>query len=165
MLKWVESADEYIQTSPISTPGRPPDIISYTVWFYFRFNLSHRDIDEVLVKINGKQRYLWRAVDQDGEVVDVYLQAKRDAATAKRFFKRLLHSFFGARGIPGWVKSLCDLPYSYFACQFKGPGFKLIKHEYSCAEGKRNVTHRHSSVGSGACIANKDFDTASRYRD
>ncbi|MFT6750584.1 MAG: transposase-like protein, partial [Candidatus Azotimanducaceae bacterium] len=27
---------------------------------------------------NGKQHYLWRAVDQDGEVVDVYLQAKRD---------------------------------------------------------------------------------------
>jgi putative transposase len=28
------------------------------------------------VKINGKQQYLWRAVDQDGEVVDVYLQAR-----------------------------------------------------------------------------------------
>jgi putative transposase len=43
-------------------------------------------------KINGKQYYLWRAVDQDGEVVDVYLQAKRDGAAAKRFFKRLLRS-------------------------------------------------------------------------
>jgi putative transposase len=31
-------------------------------------------IDEVFVKINGKQHYLWRAVDQDGEVVDVYAQ-------------------------------------------------------------------------------------------
>jgi putative transposase len=40
----------------------------------------------------GKQHYLWRAVDQDGEVVDVYLQAKRDGAAAKRFFKRLLRS-------------------------------------------------------------------------
>ena len=49
-------------------------------------------IDEVFVKINGKQHYLWRAVDQDGEVVDVYLQAKRDGAAAKRFFKRLLRS-------------------------------------------------------------------------
>ena len=38
------------------------------------------------IQINGKQHYLWRAVDQDGEVVDVYLQAKRDGATAKRFF-------------------------------------------------------------------------------
>ena len=52
-------------------------------------------IDEVFAgvpdhKINGKQHYLWRAVDQNGEVVDVYLQAKRDGASAKRFFRRLL---------------------------------------------------------------------------
>ena len=52
-------------------------------------------IDEVFVKINGKQHYLWRAVDQDGEVVDVFLQAKRDGATAKRFFRRLLRSHGG----------------------------------------------------------------------
>jgi putative transposase len=114
----------------------PPDIISYGVWLYYRFNLSHRDIedllaergiivtresirlwcikfgalyarrlkrkhrgygdtfyiDEVFIKINGKQHYLWRAVDQDGEVVDVYLQARRDGAAAKRFFKRLLRN-------------------------------------------------------------------------
>ena len=49
----------------------------------------------MFVKINGKQDYLWRAVDQDGEVVDVYLQAKRDGAAAKRFFKRLLRSHGG----------------------------------------------------------------------
>jgi putative transposase len=117
----------------------PPEIISYAVWLYYRFNLSHRDIedllaergitvshesirlwcikfgaiytrrlkrkhrgygdtfyiDEVSIKINGKQHYLWRAVDQDGEVVDVYLQAKRDGAAAKRFFKRLLRSHGG----------------------------------------------------------------------
>jgi putative transposase len=114
----------------------PPDIISYAVWLYYRFNLSHRDIedllaergiivtresirlwcikfgakyarrlkqrhrgfgdtfyaDEIFVKINGKQHYLWRAVDQDGEVVDVFLQARRDGSAAKRFFKRLLRS-------------------------------------------------------------------------
>jgi putative transposase len=51
--------------------------------------------DEVFVKINGKQRYLWRAVDQHGEVVDIFLQAKRDGAAAKRFFKRLLRSHGG----------------------------------------------------------------------
>lgn len=44
------------------------------------------------IQINGKQHYLWRAVDQDGEVVDVYLQAKRDGAAAKRFFRRVLRS-------------------------------------------------------------------------
>ena len=47
-------------------------------------------IDEVFVKIDGKQYYLWRAVDQDGEVVDVFLQRRRDGNAAKRFFKRLL---------------------------------------------------------------------------
>ena len=52
-------------------------------------------IDEVFVKIGGKQQYLWRAVDQDGEVVDVFLQARRDGAAAKRFFKRLLKNHQG----------------------------------------------------------------------
>ena len=42
------------------------------------------------MKIDGIQHYLWRAVDQDGEVVDVFLQRRRDAKAAKRFFKRLL---------------------------------------------------------------------------
>jgi putative transposase len=46
-------------------------------------------------KINGKQHYFWRAVDQDGEVVDVFLQARRDGAAAKRYFKRLLRSHGG----------------------------------------------------------------------
>ncbi len=49
-------------------------------------------IDEVFVKINGVLHYLWRAVDQDGDVIDVYLQKRRDSHTAKRFFKRLLKS-------------------------------------------------------------------------
>ncbi len=44
------------------------------------------------IKISGKHHYLWRAGDQDGDVVDVYLQARRDGAAAKRFFKRLLRS-------------------------------------------------------------------------
>ena len=114
----------------------PPSIIQYAVWLYYRFNLSIRDVedllaernitvsyesirlwinkfgpeftrrlrrkhlgfgdtyflDEVFVKIGGKQHYLWRAVDQDGEVVDVYLQERRDAKAAKRFFQRFLKS-------------------------------------------------------------------------
>ena len=116
-----------------------PDIISYATWLYYRFNLSHQDIedllaergitvsreavrlwciksgaiytrclkrkhrgygdtfyiDDVFVKVNGKRHYLWRAVDQDGEVVDVFLQAKREGAAAKRFFRRLLRSHGG----------------------------------------------------------------------
>jgi len=123
-----------IRTSLYKRHRFPVEIIQYAVWLYYRFNLSHRDIedlmaergievsyesirlwcnkfgpqyvkrlkrrhlgfgdtfyiDEVFVKIQGKQQYLWRAVDQDGEVVDVYLQTRRDRAAAKRFFKRLL---------------------------------------------------------------------------
>jgi putative transposase len=48
-------------------------------------------IDEVFVKIDGKRQYLWRAVDQDGEVIDVFLQLRRDGPAAKRFFKRLIN--------------------------------------------------------------------------
>jgi putative transposase len=51
-------------------------------------------LDEVFVKLRrwqeGIQHYLWRAVDQDGEVVDVYLQERRDAKAAKRFFQRIV---------------------------------------------------------------------------
>ena len=47
-------------------------------------------IDEAFLQINGQQHYLWRAVDQDGNVVDAYLQTRCDGAAAKRFFKRLL---------------------------------------------------------------------------
>ena len=52
-------------------------------------------IDEVFVRIWGKQHYLWRAVDQDGEVADVCLQGRRDAKAAKRIFKRLLKKYRG----------------------------------------------------------------------
>jgi putative transposase len=68
---------------------------------YKRLKRKHRGygdtffIDEVFVKINGKQQYLWRAVDQDGEVVDVFLQTKRNGAAAKRFLKRLMRNHGG----------------------------------------------------------------------
>lgn len=52
-------------------------------------------IDEVFIKIQGKQHPLWRAVDQDGEVVDVCLQENRDAKAPKRFFGRLLKKHKG----------------------------------------------------------------------
>ena len=42
------------------------------------------------MKNQGERHYLWRVVDQDGEVVDVFLQKRRDGKAAKRFFKRLL---------------------------------------------------------------------------
>jgi putative transposase len=46
--------------------------------------------DEVFIKINGDQKYLWRAVDQDNNVLDVLVQDGRDKAAARRFFRRLM---------------------------------------------------------------------------
>jgi len=47
-------------------------------------------LDEVFVQINGVQHYLWRAVDQDGIVLDILVQPKRDKRAAVRFLRRLL---------------------------------------------------------------------------
>jgi putative transposase len=106
------------------------------VWLYFRFCLSHRDVeelmaergvtltdeavrywcrkfgqayanqlrrrrprpgntwhlDEVFLTIKQERHYLWRAVDQDGHVLDILVQRRRDKAAAKRFFRKLLKS-------------------------------------------------------------------------
>ena len=111
----------------------PIEIISNCVWLYFRFCLSFRDVqemmlergvavsheairlwclkfggayarrlrhrqghcgdtwylDEVFCKFNGQLVYLWRAVDQEGEVLDILVQSNRNAWAAKRFFKKL----------------------------------------------------------------------------
>jgi putative transposase len=47
-------------------------------------------LDEVFLRINGVLHYLWRAVDQQGVVLDILVQDRRDATAAKRFFRRLL---------------------------------------------------------------------------
>jgi putative transposase len=44
----------------------------------------------VFLKINGHIHYLWRAVDQDGEVLDIVVQTRRDKKAAKKFFRKLL---------------------------------------------------------------------------
>lgn len=112
----------------------PPEIIAHALWLYFRFPLSlrlveemllergilvsyetvrrwaskfghaytrrlrrkkpsQRDIwhlDEVVVTIAGQKHWLWRAVDQDGYVLDEIVQTRRDTKAAKRLLKRLL---------------------------------------------------------------------------
>jgi putative transposase len=122
-------------TAPSYTGFRfPQEIISHAVWLYFRFNLSFRDVeellaargvsvtfetvrqwckkfgqqfanhlrrrraqpgdkwhaDEVFLKINGETHYLWRAVDQDGNVLDILVQSRRNKRAAIRFFRKLL---------------------------------------------------------------------------
>ena len=47
-------------------------------------------LDEMFVKIQGRQQYLWRAIDQDGDVIDILVQSRRDRRAAKRFFRKLL---------------------------------------------------------------------------
>jgi len=47
-------------------------------------------LDEMYLKINGKTHYLWRAVDQDGNVLDILVQSRRNTQAAKRFFRKLL---------------------------------------------------------------------------
>lgn len=51
---------------------------------------NQRFLDEMFVKMNGKGLILWRAVDQDGEVLDILVQSRRNSKAAKRFFKKLL---------------------------------------------------------------------------
>jgi len=47
-------------------------------------------LDEVFIRISGVQHYLWRAVDQDGNVLDILVQSRRDKAAATKFLRRLL---------------------------------------------------------------------------
>ncbi|MEV0696117.1 IS6 family transposase [Streptomyces sp. NPDC050388] len=112
----------------------PVEVISHCVWRYFRFPLSFREVeelmlergvivsyetirrwclkfgqqyasglrrrqprpgdtghpDEVFIKLNGERKYLWRAVDADGMVLDILVQSRRDTAAARHFFRTLL---------------------------------------------------------------------------
>ena len=55
-------------------------------------------VDELFIKIRGQRYYLWRAVDQDGEVIDILVTRRRDRRAAKRFFRRALKH----QGSPPW---------------------------------------------------------------
>src|SRR6267378_6797778 len=54
-------------------------------------------LDEVFLKINGRPHYLWRAVDQDGDILDILVQSRRNKKAAKKFFRKLLK---GLRYVP-----------------------------------------------------------------
>src|SRR6516162_591416 len=69
-------------------------------------------LDEVFIRIRGKQHYLWRAVDQDGNVLDILVQSRRNATAAKRFFRKLLK---GLRYVPRVI--VTDKLKSYAAAQ------------------------------------------------
>ena len=50
-------------------------------------------VDEVFVKVNGKLRYLWRAVDHEGEVLEAVVTARRDKAAALKLLKRIMKKY------------------------------------------------------------------------
>ena len=52
-----------------------------------------RDLDEIVLTINGEHHYLWRAVGQDGNVLNILVQSRRNKKAAKKFFRKLLHQF------------------------------------------------------------------------
>ncbi len=54
-------------------------------------------MDEMVLTIRGKKHYLWRAVDQDGNVLDILVQSRRNKKAAKRFFRKLL------KGATCWI--------------------------------------------------------------
>jgi putative transposase len=56
-------------------------------------------LDEVFIKIRGKTRYLWRAVDQDGNVLDILITSRRDTKAATRFFRKLLTEQYVPRAL------------------------------------------------------------------
>jgi putative transposase len=72
-------------------------------------------IDEVFVIIQGERQYLWRAVDQDGETIDILVQRRRNKQAAVRFFRRLLKG----QGVePRWL--ITDKLRSYDAAHREG---------------------------------------------
>ena len=64
-------------------------------------------VDGVFIKIGGQRRYLWRAVDQDGDVLGILATRRRDARAAKRFFRKLLKR---QRGTAVTAGKLCVRP-------------------------------------------------------
>jgi putative transposase len=63
----------------------PADVIRHAVWLTARWHL-----DEMVVKIGGQRMYLWRAVDDEGEVLDVLVQKRRNKDAALKLLRKLL---------------------------------------------------------------------------
>ncbi|MGB6389127.1 MAG: DDE-type integrase/transposase/recombinase [Methyloceanibacter sp.] len=87
-----------------------PEVIRLVVMMYIRYPLSlrlhHRSfsqwrwhLDEVFVRINGETQYLWRAVDHEGEVLEVFATKRRDRRAALKFLKRTMKRYGRPRSI------------------------------------------------------------------
>lgn len=93
-------------------------------------------LDEVFITIQGEQQYLWRAVDQDGDTIDILVQRRRNQRAAERFFRRLLK---GQGGEPRWL--VTDKLRSYNAAhRTVMPTVSHINHVY--ANNRAEVSHQ-----------------------
>ena len=90
-------------------------------------------LDEVAIKLGEKQHWLWRAVDQGGYVLDIFLQEHRDAEAAERFFRRLLG---GLKYVPKRV--VTDKLRSYAAALRDIPELAAVGHEEVRAAARQN---------------------------
>jgi putative transposase len=83
-------------------------------------------LDEVFLTINGKRHYLWRAVDQEGYVLDILVQNRRNTKAAKQFFRKLLE---GLRYVPRVI--ITDKLTSYGTARREIlPGVEHRQHRY-----------------------------------
>jgi putative transposase len=101
-------------------------------------------LDEVFLKINGRLHYLWRAVDQDGDVLDILVQGRRDKKAAKKFFRKLLK---GLRYIPRMI--VTDKLKSYSAARTEVlPSVEHLQQKYqnNRAENSHQPTRLREKV-------------------
>ena len=90
------------------------------------------------MKIQGQQFYLWRAVDQDGDVLDILLTKRRNKKVAKRFFRKGLNG----QGKPPW-QLITDKLRSYAAAHREV--FPSVDHRTGQYENNRaEVSHQHT---------------------
>ena len=93
-------------------------------------------VDEIFVTIQGQRQYLWRAVDQDGDVIDILVQRRRNQRAAERFFRRVLK---GQGGEPRWL--ITDKLRSYNAAhRTMMPSVPHINQMY--ANNRAEVSHQ-----------------------
>jgi putative transposase len=83
-------------------------------------------LDEVFLTVTGERHYLWRAVDQEGNVLDILVQCRRDKVAAKKFFRKLLK---GCQHVPCVIVTFKLKSYSA-AKQEVLPGVEHRQHRY-----------------------------------
>jgi transposase-like protein len=98
-------------------------------------------LDEVFLTINGKRHYPWRGVDQDNNVLDIFVQSRRNKKAAKKFFRKLLK---GLQYVPCVV--ITDKLKSYGAAKREIlPGVSLRGVSYHIINwNKLNRIHYHT---------------------